>query len=155
MSTAPRPIFYEGSSQLSSMGEVELMGTNTAEKAVLAGSEILPERNQAHESLPNEKSRWQNVVENSAVGIAVADLTGRFVAANTAYQKMLGYTEEELRALKFLGLTEENKLGANGALVGELLAGRRQQFQIEKCYRHKNGNVTWIRNHLFLVPSVG
>src|SRR5262245_64728461 len=130
------------------------MRTKPVGKAILTGGEIRAEQNPALEVLPNDKRRWQDVVEHSAVGIAIADLTGRFVAANTAYQKMLGYTEEELRALKFLGLTEENKLGANGALVKELLAGRRQQFQIEKCYRHKNGNVTWIRNHLFLVPSV-
>src|SRR5262245_36384770 len=129
------------------------MRTKPVGKAILTGGEIRAEQNPALEVLPNDKRRWQDVVEHSAVGIAIADLAGRFVAANTAYQKMLGYTEEELRALKFLGLTHENKPGTDGGLTRELLEGRQQQLQIEECYQHKNGNVTWIRNHVSLVSS--
>ena len=41
--------------------------------------------------------RWQSVFENSAIGVALTDLNGRFLAANPVYQIMLGYSEEELR----------------------------------------------------------
>jgi PAS domain-containing protein len=34
------------------------------------------------------------VFENSAIGVALTDLDGRFLAANRANQKMLGYAAE-------------------------------------------------------------
>ena len=68
------------------------MGTYTAKKATLTVDESLTEQKQASETLLNNDVRRQEVVENVSTGIAVADLTGRFVAANAAYQKILGYT---------------------------------------------------------------
>ncbi|MCI0628477.1 MAG: sigma 54-interacting transcriptional regulator [Acidobacteria bacterium] len=129
------------------------MGANTAQKAIITVGESLAEQSQAREALSNNDGCWQEVAQNSPIGIAVADLTGRFLAANAAYQKILGYTEEELRALSFLGVTHKNDRGANGTLVQELLEGRRQQFHIEKRYWRKDGSLIWIRNHVSLVPS--
>ena len=50
-----------------------------------------------HKSLRSEE-RWRSVFENSAVGVALTDLNGRFIATNPVYQKMLGYTEQELQS---------------------------------------------------------
>jgi formate hydrogenlyase transcriptional activator len=112
--------------------------------------ESLAEQNQIPEAASNADGCWQTVVENSTIGIAVADLTGRFLAANAAYQKMLGYTEEELRALPFLDVTHEHDREANRRPVRELLEGKRQQVQTEKCHRRKDGSTIWIRNHVSL-----
>jgi PAS domain S-box-containing protein len=128
------------------------MGANTTQRAILPVGERLAEQKQAPEALLIGDGGWQRVVENSAVGIAVADLEGRFLAANAAYQKMLGYTAEELRAFPFLGFSDENDPEANGTFVQELLEGR-QQLQLEKpCWR-KDGSLIWIRNHVSLVPG--
>jgi hypothetical protein len=35
----------------------------------------------------------------------------------------------------------------NWALVKELLEGNREQFQIEKQYRRKDGSLVWVRNN--------
>lgn len=66
---------------------------------------------------------------------------------------MLGYTEEELQKLSFLDITHEEDLEPNRTLIGELLAGTRRQFQIEKQYRRKNGSLMWIRNSVSMVPG--
>jgi PAS domain S-box-containing protein len=99
------------------------------------------------------EERWRSVFENSAIGVALTDLNGRFLAANPVYEKMLGYTEEELQKLSFLDVTLEEYLESNRTLVGELLEGKRQQFQIEKQYRRKNGSLIWVRNNVSLVPG--
>ena len=56
----------------------------------------------AEEGLRKSEERWRAVFENSAIGVALTDLSGRFLFTNSAYQKMLGYTEEELLKLTFL-----------------------------------------------------
>src|SRR5438128_2116891 len=116
-------------------------------------SEDITERKRAEELLRNSEERWRSVFENSAIGVALTDLNGHFMAANPVYQKMVGYTEEELRTLSFLDITHADYREANWALAAELLEGKRQQFQIEKQYRRKDGSLIWVRNNVSLVPG--
>jgi formate hydrogenlyase transcriptional activator len=113
----------------------------------------ITERKQAEEALRKSEERWRSVYENSAIGVALTDLHGRFLAVNRAYAKMLGYVEEELRQLTFMEITEEDYRDVNWELVSELLEGKRQQFQIEKQYRRKDGTMLWVSNNVSLVPG--
>jgi PAS domain S-box-containing protein len=107
----------------------------------------------AHGQIARSEERWRSVFENSAIGVALTDLDGRFIAANPVFQKMLGYTEEELEQLRFLDITVEEDREANWGLVQELLKGKRRQFQIEKQYRRKNGGAVWVRNSVSMVTG--
>src|SRR6201982_2182560 len=66
---------------------------------------------------------------------------------------MVGYTEEELRAVSLLDVTHEDYREANWALITELMEGKRRQFQIEKQYRRKDGSLIWVSNNVSLVPG--
>ncbi len=107
----------------------------------------------AHAQVARSEERWRSVFENSAIGVALTDLDGRFLAANPVYEHMLGYAEEELQNLSFLDITHGEDVEASRTLTAELLDGRRQQFQIEKQYRRKNGSLMWVRNNVSLVPG--
>ena len=99
----------------------------------------IEDRKRAEQALRKSEERWRSVFENSAIGVALTDLNGRFLATNHVYQTIVGYTEEELRALCFLDVTHEDYREANWALITELLEGKRRQFQIEKKYLRKDG----------------
>jgi PAS domain S-box-containing protein len=107
----------------------------------------------AHAQIARSEERWRSVFENSAIGVALSDLDGRFIAANPVFQKMLGYTEEELEQLRFLDITVEEDREANWKLVQELLGGESRQFQIQKQYRRKNGSAVWVRNSVSMVTG--
>src|SRR3984957_11376987 len=117
-----------------------------------AVSDVTP-RKRAEEGLRKSEERWRSVFENSAVGVALTDMDGRFLATNHVYQTMLGYAEEELRTLQFLDITHEDYREANWALIAELVEGKRRQFQIEKKYRRKDGSSIWVSNNVSLVPG--
>ena len=51
--------------------------------------------------------------ENSAIGITMADFTGHFFAANSAFLNMSGYTKSELYQLTFVDVTYEEDPKAN------------------------------------------
>lgn len=108
---------------------------------------------ETHAQMARSEERWRSVFENSAVGVALADPSGRFLAVNPVYQRMLGYTEEELQSLTFLDVTLEDEVEASRKLVGELIAGERGEFQIEKQYRRKDGSLVWARSHVSFVPG--
>jgi PAS domain S-box-containing protein len=113
----------------------------------------LEERKRAEDALRKSEERWRSVFENSAIGVALTDHNGRFLTTNQVFQAMVGYTEEELRALHILDLTHEDYRQANWALITELLEGTRRQFQIEKQHRRKDGSLIWVSNNVSLVPG--
>ena len=116
-------------------------------------SEDAVKRLRTEQALQNIEERWRSVFENSAIGVALADLTGRLLIVNPTYQKMLGYTEEEFQALSFLDFTHEDYVEGCEALAAELVEGKRNQFQIEKQYRRKDGSPIWVRDNISLVPG--
>ena len=139
-----RWFLFRGSPLRDQSGKVaKWYGTNTD----------LEERKRAEDALRKSEERWRSVFENSAIGVALTDLSGRFLATNHIFQAMVGYTEEELRAVRFLDLTHEDYREANWALITELVEGRRRQFQIEKKYRRKDGSLIWVSNNVSLVPG--
>src|SRR6266481_3350648 len=139
-----RWFLFRGSPLLDRSGKVaKWYGTNTD----------LEERKRAEDALRKSDERWRSVFENSAIGVALTDLNGHFLASNQVFQAMVGYTEEELRALTFLDLTHEAYREANWALITELVEGKRRQFQIEKRYRRKDGSLIWVSNNVSLVPG--
>ena len=111
------------------------------------------ERQPMEEALRHSEQWWRSVFENSAIGVALTDMNGRFLATNPTYQKMLRYTEEEFQGLSFQEITHEDDREANLVLAAELLEGKRDQFQIEKQYRRKDGTLIWVRNNISLVPG--
>ncbi len=128
-------------------------GPNRGKPQGHASLENTTERKRTQEALRKSEERWRSVFENSAIGVALTDLNGRFLATNPIYQKMLGYTDEEFQTVSFLEITHEDYREANLALVTELLEGKREQFQIEKQYRRKDGSLVWVRNNVSLVPG--
>src|SRR6266699_2535076 len=113
----------------------------------------IEDRKRAEQALRKSEERWRSVFENSAIGVALTDLNGRFLATNHVYQTIVGYTEQEMGALCFLDVTHEDYREANWALITELLEGKRQQFQIEKKYLRKDGSSIWVSNNVSLVPG--
>jgi|SRR5579871_144186 len=109
------------------------------------------ERQYVEVSLRTSERRWKRLFENSSVGIAMTDLEGRFEMTNAAYQELLGYREEELHKLSFFDITVEEFRDHNAALLMELRQRKRQQFEIEKQYRRKDGTLIWVRNNVSLV----
>lgn len=113
----------------------------------------IDDRTLAEEALRKSEERWRAVFDNSAIGVALTDQRGRFLATNSAFQRMLGYTAEEIGKLTFLEITHEDYRESNWQLVTELLEGKRTQFQIEKRYWRKDGSLIWVSNNVSLVPG--
>ena len=74
------------------------------------------------------------LAENSSAGIALIAPNGRFIAANLALQKMLGYTESELQGRTITDISHEEDRAATEARIAEVDAGRRRVYRLEKRY---------------------
>jgi PAS domain S-box-containing protein len=58
---------------------------------------------------------------------------------------LLGYSEGELYAMTFQQLTHPDDLPDNLVLLGRMLAGEIERYEVEKRVRHKDGRFIWVR----------
>ena len=95
--------------------------------------------------------------DNPVVGVRIASVSGggRIVRANRTFRRMLGYSEDELRERTFLDVTHPDDVPRNRELFEELVAGRRDAFQIEKRYVRKDGSVFWGRLTVYPLRAAG
>jgi PAS domain S-box-containing protein len=113
------------------------------------------QRRRAEETLRASEERWRSMFEASAVGIALTDENRRFVAANKAFQKMIGYTEEELSNFGPVEITYEDDREATREMLDNMLSGRSSGYYVEKRYRRQDGAVIWVRVSTAQAPEQG
>jgi PAS domain S-box-containing protein len=106
---------------------------------------------QAEQAIVANEQRWRSIFENSAIGIAMVELDGRFVVTNRAYQDLVGYTATELREMKMPDLTHEDDRENAINLLTKLRVGERKEFQIEHRAVSRDRRVLWIRKTMSLI----
>jgi PAS domain S-box-containing protein len=112
-------------------------------------------RKQAEEALRASEVRWRTMFEKFPVGIVLRDANQRYMAANPAFQTMMGYSEKELMDIGPLDITHEDDLIASERVLAEFQAGVRQSAEMEKRFRRKDGTVVWAMVSTFCVPQAG
>ena len=113
------------------------------------------QQRRTEETLRTSEERWRSMFEASAVGIALTDENRRFVAANKAFQNMIGYTEEELSNFGPVEITYEDDREATQEMLDNMLSGRSSGYHVEKRYRRKDGVVIWVRVSTAQGPEQG
>ena len=111
------------------------------------------ERKRAEELLRESEERFRTIFENAGLGAALVDRQGHPVKCNPALQKMLGFTEDELRNMTFTEFTHPDDKDRDWRLYEELVAGTRDRYEIEKRYIGKNGQVIWGQLTVSLVRN--
>ena len=94
--------------------------------------------------LLNTESKFKNIFDNAAIGIARVDSrTGLILEVNRYLCNFLGYTEKELMDKKIKSLIHAEDLEEDARLFKQLLAGKIRQFSREKRYLSKDRRVIW------------
>ncbi len=104
----------------------------------------ITERRRQEEVLQESEERFRSTFDAAAIGMALVSLEGRFLRANDALCRILGYPQAELQQKTFHDITHPDDLETSLALMRELLAGSRDSYQLEKRCLHQDGHVVWI-----------
>jgi PAS domain S-box-containing protein len=121
--------------------EVQIVKVNDQE--VLTIIRNVSDRKKSEEALRESEMRFRSVFDNAAVGISLARPDGIHLAVNQSLCQMLGYAEKELQVLTFQEITHASDLAIDLYHYQKLLANEIDSYQIEKRYRHKNGQFVW------------
>ena len=83
--------------------------------------------------------------EQSAAGIAVFSIGGRFLRANPAMCRLLGYTEQELQQKTHLDVIHLADLEAAAVSRAQVISGKAKPRLAERRYVHKDGSTVWVQ----------
>jgi len=124
-----------------------------AERALDRGAEapVGDERPPETSSLRESEARFRTVFESSFVGMALAELDGRFVLVNRALCSLTGYSEAELLVMSALDIIHPDHRAGHVATRRRLLAGEIDRHESEKRYVRKDGRVIWAVGNVALI----
>jgi PAS domain S-box-containing protein len=109
--------------------------------AIVAIVRNITQRTRAARQLRESEEKFRGAFVHSGIGMALVGLDGRWLRANPKICRILGYSEEELRAVSFQALTHPDDLGGNLREFHRVLRGETDHYEMEKRYIHKDGHV--------------
>jgi diguanylate cyclase (GGDEF)-like protein/PAS domain S-box-containing protein len=95
----------------------------------------------------------EGTFDNAAIGMAVVSVDGSWLQVNDALCKLVGYSEQELRATSFQRLTHAEDVRAVQSQIQRVIEGYIQSHEQEKRYIHEQGHTVWVQWHVSLLKD--
>lgn len=102
---------------------------------------------------PQAYANRQGTFDNAAIGMAVVSVDGSWLQVNEALCKLVGYSEQELRATSFQRLTHADDLRHVQSYIQRVIEGYIQSHEQEKRYIHEQGHTVWVQWHVSLLKD--
>lgn len=110
------------------------------------------ERRQAEEQLLASEEKFRAAFQGAGVGMGRVSLTdARWIDANDALCRMVGYTLEEMQATPGPEITHPDDVNLDLVPFRRMAAGEIDSYTVEKRFIHKQGHLVWARLTLSLV----
>jgi PAS domain S-box-containing protein len=114
----------------------------------------ITERIQAEEAMRESEERYRALVEQSSDGILLIDIESkRILESNPAYQRLLGYTAEELNGLTLYDVTTSSYENIDFNIQSVLTKGH--HFIGERQHRRKDGSLVDVESSVNLISYSG
>lgn len=110
------------------------------------------ERRRLEDALRESEEKLRGLFELSPLGIALTDMNGRYVEFNKSFERICGYSDEELKALDYWTLTPK-KYEAEEARQLESLKSAGHYGPYEKEYVRHDGTLVPLRLNGVLVTD--
>jgi PAS domain S-box-containing protein len=98
------------------------------------------------------EQKFRMVFEASGIGISIGS-GGMLTETNPAYQRLIGYSGDELSRMHYSEITHPDDLDLDTELMAEMARGERQSFTIEKRYVRRDGTTLWVRVTVSMAPD--
>jgi diguanylate cyclase (GGDEF)-like protein/PAS domain S-box-containing protein len=104
----------------------------------------ITERKLAEEALQEAHERFRSAFENAPIGMAMVDLDGRILRANSAYGRIVGRTADELCGMSMHDVTHGADRESSRAETSRLVASASDGYRIENRCLHADGHDVWV-----------
>ena len=96
---------------------------------------------------------FETFFDQAKIGLALADLSTRYVRVNGTYAQLVGRAPEDLVGEPFPNAVHEDDRAGADERVALLLSGRESSLQSEQRYVTPDGRVSWVLHGVTVVPD--
>lgn len=104
----------------------------------------ITEQKQAEKDLRESEDKFKSLFQFAPVGAAIVNYQGEVISTNNSFQKMIGYTAEELSSMHINDFTHPDDTEFGWKHFQELVGDKGKPYSIQKRYIHKNGHIVWV-----------
>ena len=115
----------------------------------LKDAEVRKGRNRAEEALKKSETRYRNLVEDAAAGVALIDTEGRFVYLNNTLCQMMGYEGDEIFGKPFADFLHPDDKERAMSYLDQSFTQPGDKPKLEFRVVHKGGSVI----HMYSSPT--
>ncbi len=101
--------------------------------------------------LLESEARFRAAFEQSAIGMALVSLDGKWLMVNNELCNITGYTKAEMLESYFQEITHPDDLQTDHDALRKLANGEIELYRSEKRFIHKNGAIVWINLNVALL----
>ncbi|HRP57101.1 PAS domain S-box protein [Agriterribacter sp.] len=112
----------------------------------------ITENTKIHEALRLSEERFGNIINQLGAGIAQTDITGKFIAVNDQYCRLVGRSEASLPEMRIEDVTHPDDRQQNMLLLKRCVE-EEKSFSMEKRYLKPDGTVVWVNNIVSLIKG--
>ena len=122
---------------------------------LFTATEMALYRHRLRNMLKESEERYRALFDRSLFYIYLHDLNGKFIDANEATLKALGYKRNEILPLNFTSLIDQSQLPKALKSLEEITRTGRQKKPDEYKLRRKDGNTIWVETEGSLIYKDG
>lgn len=111
----------------------------------------LDARDGAESARRASEARFRAMFTDAAIGIGITDTRGRLLEVNSAMAAMLGYHPEQLHDLNLVDFVHPDDPPELRGYFNEMIAGKRDNYRIERRFRKRDGSPLWTNVTVSLV----
>ena len=104
-------------------------------------------------ALASSPDVFETFFDQAKIGLALADLSLRYVRVNATYAEMVGRAPEDLVGEPFTTQLHPEDRAGSDERVERLLSGRESTLQSEQRYVTPDGRVSWVLHGVTVVPG--
>jgi PAS domain S-box-containing protein len=94
--------------------------------------------------LRESEERYRTAMHNSAIGMGLVSLQGRWLEVNPKLCQITGYSQEEMLQKDFDSLIYRGDGGPAGERTQDLITGAATSLEIFRRFEHKSGQLVWV-----------
>jgi len=103
-------------------------------------------------ALTSSSDVFETFFESARIGLALADLSGRYVRVNRTYGELLGRSPEDLVGVTLADVVS-GLTGDDGERLSRLTSGQEQALNSEASHVLADGSVTWLMHGVATAPG--
>lgn len=116
-------------------------------------SRDITERKLTEETLKESEEKFRKLFEESPMGMVMTGKDMSILRANSAFCKMIGYSEDQLYGLTFRAISHPDSITHDEIGILNLVSKKVPVYRTEKQYLRQDGSVIWGSTTVVIIRS--